>query len=70
MKAQVGDWLVVEGPKAEDHRKIGRITEVKSPDGSPPYRVHWRGDEQETLVVPGPDARVASNLEDEGLLPH
>lgn len=58
MKAQVGDRLVVEGTRLDDPRRVGQIVEVSHPDGSPPYLVRWEGSDEETLVFPGPDARV------------
>ena len=38
----------------------GRITaaELAHPDGSPPYTVRWLNDDHESVVFPGPDARV------------
>jgi len=57
MKANVGDRLVQEGTHLDDPRRVGVITEIHHPDGSPPYLVSWLGG-GETLVFPGPDARV------------
>jgi len=57
MKARVGDRLVMESTHLDDPRRVGVITDVPHPDGSPPYQVHWL-DGHETLVFPGPDARV------------
>jgi len=34
------------------------ITEVRSPDGSPPYVVRWLHNDQVATVFPGPDALV------------
>lgn len=62
MKAQVGEWLVIEGGTAEDHRRTGRIVEVRSADGAPPYLVRWLDDGHETLVFPGPNAHVEPHL--------
>ncbi|MET7339157.1 DUF1918 domain-containing protein [Nonomuraea sp. NPDC005650] len=58
MKAVVGDKLVIEGRHESDPRRIGVITEVEHTDGSPPYMVHWFDSEHDTLVFPGPDARI------------
>ncbi|HEU4947150.1 MAG TPA: DUF1918 domain-containing protein [Kribbella sp.] len=59
MKAAPGDWLMVEGNHLNDPKRHGLILEVHSSDGSPPYLVRWRdGDQVETLVFPGPDARI------------
>jgi hypothetical protein len=57
MKARVGDRLVMEGTHVGDLRRIGEIVEVNHEDGAPPYRVRWP-DGHESLVFPGPDARV------------
>lgn len=58
MKAEAGDWLVVEGTTLQQHRREGLITEVRTADGAPPYLVRWRDTDHVTLVFPGPDARV------------
>ncbi|WP_163507192.1 DUF1918 domain-containing protein [Fodinicola acaciae] len=57
MHAKTGDWLVVYGPKVDHRGKRGRILEVRSADGTPPYRVKWL-DGNEALVFPGPDAEI------------
>lgn len=58
MKAQVGDRLVLEGTHVGDHRRIGVVMGVEHTDGTPPYVVRWLDDGRESLVFPGPDARV------------
>jgi hypothetical protein len=58
MKASVGDWLVVESQTLDRPRRQGEIVEVRQPDGSPPYRVRWAGDDHESLVFPGPEAHI------------
>ena len=58
MKAQPGDWLIVEGPTLNDHRREGLITKLRHIDGSPPYFVRWLDTDDLTLVFPGPDAHV------------
>ncbi|GII06015.1 DUF1918 domain-containing protein [Planobispora takensis] len=60
MKATVGDRLIVGGTHGGDVRRIGVITQLRHPDGSPPYMVRWVDDERESLVFPGPDARVVT----------
>ena len=57
MHAQVGDRLVVEGKKAEDHRREGEVLEVRGENGGPPYLVRW-SDGHEGLAFPGPDAHI------------
>ena len=58
MNAQVGDWIVVESVHLDGHRREGEVVELRHPDGSPPYMVHWLDTGETTLVFPGPDARV------------
>ena len=58
MKAQVGDRLVLEGTHVGDHRRVGVVMGVEHTDGTPPYTVRWLDDDHESLVFPGPDARV------------
>jgi hypothetical protein len=58
MRAKVGDWVVVERVRLGEPRRTGEIVEVRHSDGSPPYLVRWAGQEQATLVFPGPDARI------------
>ncbi len=41
MKAKVGDWLVIRGTTIDQPDQRGLISEVHSPDGSPPYVVRW-----------------------------
>lgn len=57
MKANVGDWLLVESRSSEQHRREGEIIEVQDQDGGPPFLVRWT-DGHESLCYPGPDARV------------
>jgi hypothetical protein len=59
MKATVGDRLVQEGGRVDAPRRVGVITDVHRADGAPPYLVRWE-DGRESLVFPGPDARVES----------
>ncbi|WP_240776733.1 DUF1918 domain-containing protein [Nonomuraea basaltis] len=58
MKATVGDRLIVESTRGSSTRREGFIVEVAHPDGTPPYVVRWLDSERETLVFPGPDARL------------
>lgn len=57
MKATVGDRLVQEGGRVDAPRRVGEIIEVHGAGGTPPYVVRWE-DGHESLVFPGPDARV------------
>lgn len=56
--AQVGDTLLIEDESAASTPRIGRILAVSGPDGSPPYRARWLAGEYESLIFPGPDARI------------
>jgi hypothetical protein len=59
MKATVGDRLILEGTHVDDGRRTGTIVTVQHADGTPPYSVRW-ADGHESLVSPGPDARIES----------
>lgn len=63
MKAQVGDWLVVKGTTTELADQRGVITEVRGPDGAPPYVVRWLTSGHVTTVFPGSDALVVTAAE-------
>lgn len=54
MRAEVGDWLVLNSSTVDDLRT--RIVGVRHGDGTPPYAIRWLDDE--ALLFPGPDARV------------
>lgn len=58
MRANVGDTLIMAGDGDATFSRLGTITAVLGPDGSPPYRVLWLVGEYESLVVPGPGAHV------------
>lgn len=58
MQAQVGEWLVIEGKTLDDRRRQGQIVALVHTDGSPPYHVRWMEDNHESLVYPGPGARI------------
>ena len=63
MKANVGDWLVVKSGTIGHPELRGLITEVRSADGEPPYRVRWLATGEEATVFPGPDAIVVTAAE-------
>ena len=63
MKAEAGDWLVIKGGTVGHRGARGLITEVRSPDGEPPFRVRWLTSGEEATVYPGPDAIVLSAAE-------
>lgn len=58
MQAHVGDWLVVESRLLDEPRRQGEVVGLVHPDGTPPYQVRWVEDDHESLVFPGPDARI------------
>jgi hypothetical protein len=58
MKAKIGDRLVIDGTNVGDRRRIGIVTGVAHPDGTPPFVVRWLSDDHESVVFPGPTARV------------
>jgi hypothetical protein len=60
MKAKAGDWLVIKGTTIDRPDQRGLITEVRSPDGSPPYVVRWLDTDHVATVFPGPDALVVT----------
>lgn len=62
MRAQVGDWLIVEGTHLDDHRRKGQITDVRGPNGQPPYMVHWLDNGHVTFFFPGPDTHIEHHL--------
>jgi hypothetical protein len=67
MKAQVGDWLVIKGTTVDRSDERGLITEVRSPDGSPPYVVRWLTSGHVAMVFPGPDAIVVTAAEQKAI---
>ncbi|RRO13966.1 DUF1918 domain-containing protein [Saccharopolyspora rhizosphaerae] len=62
MRAEVGEWLIVEGAHLGDHRYKGQIIEVRGPNGEPPYLVRWLDDDHVSLLFPGPDAHREHSL--------
>ena len=58
MKAQVGDELITESPAPGTSGRIGTIVAVRNADGSPPYVVHWLAGDNDSLIEPGPTARI------------
>jgi len=70
MHAQPGDWLVVKGPRVDTPEQRGRILEVHSADGTPPYVVRWTADDHVSTVFPGPDAIVLTAAEEKAAEEH
>ncbi|MDT7799645.1 MAG: hypothetical protein QOI78_3078 [Actinomycetota bacterium] len=65
MYAQPGDWLVVKGPRVDAPEQGGRILEVCSAEGTPPYVVRWTADDPVSPVFPGPAAIVLRSIHEE-----
>jgi hypothetical protein len=65
MHAQPGDWLVIKGPRTGAPEQRGRILEVRSADGTPPYVVRWTADDHVSTVFPGPGAVVLTAAEEQ-----
>ncbi len=65
MRAKVGDWLVIRGTTIDQPDQRGLISEVHSPDGSPPYVVRWLENDHVATVYPGTDAVVVTAAEQE-----
>jgi Domain of unknown function (DUF1918) len=58
LRAEVGDFLVIDEAGPAGIPCIGEIIGVPSPDGSPPYRVRWLAGEYESTILPAPGARI------------
>ncbi len=65
MKAKAGDWLVVKSGTVGHGDARGLVTDVRSPEGEPPFRVRWLTTGEETTIFPGPDAIVVTAAEQE-----
>jgi Domain of unknown function (DUF1918) len=63
MRARVGDWIVIESSRLDGTRRTGQVVELRHPDGTPPYLVHWADTGETTLAFPGPDARILDREE-------
>jgi len=57
MNGHIGDRLVIKGTHGEP-RRVGIITALPHPDGSPPYQVRWLDTGRESLVFPLADASI------------
>jgi hypothetical protein len=57
MQATVGDRLHVHGNVVGQPDRVGKIVEVRGPEGTPPYVVEF-GDGETRLIFPGPDAVI------------
>lgn len=61
-RAEAGDIVVVRGKAIDQRVRRGLITEVRGPDGEPPYVVRWFDDPHaephDVLFFPGSDADI------------
>lgn len=57
MQAHEGDWLIVHSPTDHGPGRKGEILATHA-GGAPPFTVRWLDDDHESVVFPGPDARV------------
>jgi hypothetical protein len=58
MRAQLGDELIVESTVPVPSRRVGIVVGLKNADGSPPYLIHWTAGDYNSLIFPGPHARM------------
>ena len=58
MRAYPGDGIVIKSRTMGMPEQRGRIMEVRSADGSPPYVVRWLADDHLSVFFPGTDAIV------------
>ena len=58
MIAHVGDRIVVKGTHVGDASRVGVVTALRHPDGTPPYEVRWLDDGHVGLIFPGPETHV------------
>jgi len=58
MRAEQGDWLIVESLHTGELRRRGLVLETHGADGNPPFLIRWTSDNHESLVFPGPDAHL------------
>jgi len=69
VRAEAGDHVVIRGHAVGGKDRRGIITEVRGPDGTPPYRVQWLDDQHaephDVLFFPGNDAVVERSATNE-----
>lgn len=58
MIANVGDRIIVKGTHVGEPARVGVITELRHPDGTPPYEVRWLDDGHIGLIFPGPETYI------------
>ncbi|MEU1985988.1 DUF1918 domain-containing protein [Nocardia sp. NPDC019395] len=57
MQANVGDQLVLRSDSVGKTDRTGEITEIRGPNGAPPYMVRFE-DGHQSLIYPGPDCLI------------
>jgi hypothetical protein len=60
MRADEGDWLVIEPLRTGGHRRRCLVLDVYGPDGAPPYLVRWSDTGHESMIFPGEGTHVLS----------
>jgi len=67
MDVHVGDHVVIEPAKVGQARRRGEVLEILKGAAGDRLRVHWEGDDHESIVTPGSDmfveARGAERLD-------
>jgi hypothetical protein len=58
MIAHIGDRIVLRGPHVGDSTRVGVVTALRHPDGTPPYEVRWLDNGRVGLIFPGPEAHI------------
>ncbi|MBX6370761.1 MAG: DUF1918 domain-containing protein [Acidothermus sp.] len=58
MQAHVGDEIAVHSRHVGEPQRLGVITEVRGPNGAPPYVVRWQ-DGTEAVFFPSADCTIA-----------
>jgi hypothetical protein len=59
MKANIGDWLLVNSRSDSTHARRAKILDVGR-DGEAPYTVRWVDTDHDAIVFPGPDAEIVT----------
>jgi Domain of unknown function (DUF1918) len=63
MIAAVGDRIVLKGTHVGDNIRVGVITALRHPDGTPPYEVRWLDNGHVGVIFPGPEAHIEHEAE-------
>jgi hypothetical protein len=68
MRARVGDRIILAADKVDQPTREGTVTEVRGPDGQPPFVVEWSNGHT-GLLYPGPGAILRITGPDEDAAP-